>query len=173
MTPKFPPHIRGAVLSILSHPSASFYGAVTLYRAAFQQTLKSRNRTKRQCYNTTFLTSYNARFGLSCAAFARCYSRHLNWFLFLALLECFVSRRSLPFRAWWEVSFRNLRFNRCMRFAGAYRSLPRPSSASEPSHPPNSLITTIFFCWVNHPMYAAFNMKMSSQKPSCFCVSNF
>ncbi len=28
-----------------------------------------------------------------------------------------------------------------MRFAGAYRSLPRPSSASEPSHPPNSILS--------------------------------
>lgn len=31
--------------------------------------------------------------------------------------------------------FRNPRFNACMRLAVAYRSLPRPSMVSKPSHP--------------------------------------
>ena len=31
--------------------------------------------------------------------------------------------------------FRNPRFKDCMRLAEAYRSLPRPYSALEPSHP--------------------------------------
>jgi hypothetical protein len=38
-----------------------------------------------------------------------------------------------------EVPFGNPRINGCVRLPGAYRSLPRPSSAPEPSHPPNSV----------------------------------
>ena len=39
-----------------------------------------------------------------------------------------------------RISFRNLRFEGCVRLAGAFRSLPRPSSALEPSHPSNGAI---------------------------------
>ena len=39
----------------------------------------------------------------------------------------------------YEVAFGNPRFNRCMLLPEAYRSLPRPSSSSKPSHPPNSV----------------------------------
>ncbi|TMI61662.1 hypothetical protein E6H12_07650 [Candidatus Bathyarchaeota archaeon] len=35
----------------------------------------------------------------------------------------------------WEVPFGNLRIEGCVRLPGAYRSLPRPSSAPKPSHP--------------------------------------
>src|SRR5260370_10618398 len=35
----------------------------------------------------------------------------------------------------WEVPFGNLRIEACVRLPGAYRSLPRPSSAPKPSHP--------------------------------------
>jgi hypothetical protein len=38
-----------------------------------------------------------------------------------------------------EVAFGNPRINRCMLLPEAYRSLPRPSSSSKPSHPPNSV----------------------------------
>ncbi|TMI36309.1 hypothetical protein E6H26_05055 [Candidatus Bathyarchaeota archaeon] len=34
-----------------------------------------------------------------------------------------------------EVPFGNLRIEGCVRLPGAYRSLPRPSSAPKPSHP--------------------------------------
>ncbi len=78
MTPNFPLHIRGAVLSRLPNPSLFIYGAITLYRAAFQRTLTKESRMKRQCYNPTFLTHFCARFGLSYTVFARCYSRYLN-----------------------------------------------------------------------------------------------
>ena len=37
-----------------------------------------------------------------------------------------------------EVAFGYLRFKAYVRLPGAYRSLSRPSSALEPSHPPNS-----------------------------------
>ena len=42
-------------------------------------------------------------------------------------------------KVWQDVPFGNPRFYGCMRLAGAYRSLPRPSSRSEPSHPPGGL----------------------------------
>ena len=35
----------------------------------------------------------------------------------------------------WEVPFGYLRIEDCVRLPGAYRSLPRPSSAPKPSHP--------------------------------------
>ncbi len=56
-------------------------------------------------------------------------------FLFLRVLRCFSSPRSRASSA----QFGDPRFDGCMRLAGAYRSLPRPSSAPEPSHPPAGL----------------------------------
>ena len=41
-----------------------------------------------------------------------------------------------------EVPLGNLRIKGSLRLPGAYRSLARPSSAPEPSHPPNSEIAT-------------------------------
>lgn len=38
-----------------------------------------------------------------------------------------------------EVLLGDLRINGCVRLPGAYRSLPRPSSAPKPSHPPDSV----------------------------------
>ena len=37
-----------------------------------------------------------------------------------------------------DVLFGDPRIEDCMRLPGAFRSLPRPSSASEPSHPSDS-----------------------------------
>ena len=42
-----------------------------------------------------------------------------------------------------EVLFRDLRIRDCVRLPGAYRSLPRPSSALKPSHPSHSVVTSI------------------------------
>ena len=39
-----------------------------------------------------------------------------------------------------DVQFGDLRFNGSMRLPGAYRSLARPSSAPEPSHPMTGVI---------------------------------
>ena len=41
-----------------------------------------------------------------------------------------------------EVLFGYLRIRDCMRLPGAYRSLPRPSSALKPSHPSHSVVTS-------------------------------
>ena len=39
--------------------------------------------------------------------------------------------------------FRDPRIYGCMRLPGAYRSLPRPSSAPEPSYPPGGLVCRV------------------------------
>ena len=74
------------------------------------------------------------------------------WFLFLALLGCFRSGGShsqalvpgAPPAARaarrQEIPLGNPRINACLRLPGAYRSLPRPSSAPEPSYPPAGVL---------------------------------
>ena len=75
------------------------------------------------------------------------------WFLFLPLLRCFrsggshsvlprltvVSRAPRALRPRQEVPFGDPGFDGCMRLPRAYRCLPRPSSAPEPSHPPGGI----------------------------------
>ncbi len=50
-------------------------------------------------------------------------------------------RKGAPLRA--GVPFGDRRINGRMRLPGAYRSLPRPSSSSQPSHPPDGVLVTI------------------------------
>ena len=96
-------------------------------------------RSVKAVFNTTSSLSFNKEFSLPCAVFSRSYSQHLNWFLFLQVLRRFNSLRSPSLRSRWEVSFGDLWFKDCMRLARAFCGLPHPSSAFEPSHPPNSL----------------------------------
>ena len=96
-------------------------------------------RSVKAVYNTTSPSSFDKGFSLPCVVFSRSYLQHLDWFLFLQVLRRFNSLRSLSLRSRWEVSFRYLRFKDCMRLAGAFCGLPHPSSAFEPSHPPNSV----------------------------------
>ena len=80
-------------------------------------------------------------FGLASSAFARHYSRNLVWFLFLRVLRCFSSPRSLRLTMYslsdliffiWVVSqFGNLRIEAYLQLPAAYRSLSRPSSAPD------------------------------------------
>ena len=82
-----------------------------------------------------------APLGLASSAFARHYSQNLGWFLFLALLRCFSSGGSphIPiysvYDTWaslmWIAPFGDLRIKVCLPLPGAYRSLPRPSSAPD------------------------------------------
>ena len=82
-----------------------------------------------------------APLGLASSAFARHYSQNLGWFLFLALLRCFSSGGSphIPiysvYDTWaslmWIAPFGHLRINVCLPLPGAFRSLPRPSSAPD------------------------------------------
>ena len=80
-------------------------------------------------------------FGLASSAFARHYSRNLVWFLFLRVLRCFSSPRSLRLTMyslsdhWFFISvvsqFGNLRIEAYLQLPAAYRSLSRPSSAPD------------------------------------------
>ena len=79
--------------------------------------------------------------GLASSAFARHYSRNLVWFLFLPLLRCFSSGGSLRipmysvYVSWFFTmrvsSFGNLRIEAYLQLPAAFRSLSRPSSASD------------------------------------------
>ena len=79
--------------------------------------------------------------GLASYAFARRYSRNLVWFLFLRLLRCFSSAGS-PYTPMYSVytrytsyngvsPFGYLRIRAYLQLPAAFRSLSRPSSASD------------------------------------------
>ena len=83
----------------------------------------------------TSLPGFPGRFGLGYTGFGRPYSRHR------VLLSFPAGTKMFQFPAFPGVTpqFGDPRFYGCMRLAGAYRRLPRPSSAPEPSHPPAGL----------------------------------
>ena len=72
--------------------------------------------------------------GLGYSAFARHYLRNHNCFLFLPVLRCFSSRRSLS--SWmstrsstgWVTPFGYVRITGRLHLPAPFRSLPRPSS---------------------------------------------
>ena len=74
----------------------SIYEAVTLYGDPFQGTSTWSFGCNRA--NTTSPACYHAGFSLPYTAFARCYSQHPNWFLFLPVLRCFNSQGIQSFR---------------------------------------------------------------------------
>ena len=87
----------------------------------------------RQCLNIT---------GLGSSAFARHYLRNHFCFLFLQVLRCFSSLRSLTLRCDWPstsrvVPFGYLRINGYLHLPAASRSLSRPSS------PPRAKASTV------------------------------
>ena len=79
--------------------------------------------------------------GLASSAFARHYSRNLVWFLVLSLLRCFSSGGSLYIPMYSVCShyashsgvspFGYLRIKAYLQLPAAFRSLSRPSSASD------------------------------------------
>ena len=103
-------------------------------------------------------------FGLASSAFARHYSRNLVWFLFLRVLRCFSSPRSLHLTMysssdhWFFISvvsqFGNLRIEAYLQLPAAYRSLSRPSSAPDAKaftlcSSLLELLSFAFFAWVS------------------------
>ena len=122
------------------------YGGFTLFAASFQTTSAWARWPLVSGPKTPHLPSLFARgFGLACSPFARCYSGNHCCFLFLGLLRCFSSARSQsgfdagPMRGispHEEVPFGDPRIIDFMRLPAAFRSSSRPSSASQPSHPP-------------------------------------
>ena len=134
--PQLPPRLPAEGTRELSHTLRAYaYGAFTLYGAAFQRTSASPLGCYGKSRNTTSTLPYGKVFGLRSAAFGRPYSRHPVWFLFLRVLRCFNSpgSPSPPLRGecreGQEFPFGHPRIKGCVRLPGAYRSLPRPSSA--------------------------------------------
>ena len=139
MPPIFPLSIQWIVLKILPKSSQLPLSGYHTLRHVFPDNFRFLRSDLKAVYNTTSPLSFNKGFSLPFAVFTRCYSQHLDWFLFLQVLRRFNSLRSQSFLIKWEVSLRDLWFNDCMRLARAFCSLPHPSSAFEPSHPPNSV----------------------------------
>ena len=129
------------------------YRTVTLYGQT-SQTVRLENRflTPRPGTRTSQIEPHNpacttrARFnvqtGFGYSPFAHRYSGNRGFFLFLEVLRCFNSPRSLrPSYVFTgamaqhdlcRVSpFGDLRVNACLQLTGAFRSLPRPSSPSD------------------------------------------
>ncbi len=134
-------------------PRGLAYGAVTLYGGVFQPTSATTGRPpgargpSRGPATPHPPTLVTWGFGLVSPPFGRPYSGDPCWFLFLPLLRCFRSGGSRPLpgtprtvRPRQEVPFGDPGFDGCMRLPRAYRSLPRPSSAPEPSHPPGGVL---------------------------------
>ena len=93
--------------------------------STFNPTYKARLLQPRHCRNNTGLGSF---------PFARHYSGNRSFFLFLQVLRCFSSLRSL-IRGWTSSirvpPFGNVRINSCLQIPAPFRSLPRPSSPPE------------------------------------------
>ena len=112
------------------------YGTITLYCSSFQNTSVqhfSHSSPPHLC------PSFDGRFGLPLALFARCYWGYHNCFLLLLVLRCFNSQRMSPSLAIHVFTLGNPGFKARMRLTQAYRSLPRPSSLCKPSYPSHSI----------------------------------
>ncbi len=138
------------------------YGAITLYGGAFQPTSARPPRRLPGPLTPHLPTVIPWGFGLGFPPFGRPYSGVPCWFLFLPLLRCFRSGGSRsgedpgaprPIRPRQESPFGDPGFNGCLRLPRAYRSLPRPSSAPEPSHPPGGLLVrvVVWLGWAQPP----------------------
>ena len=114
--------------------------------------------------NAVLNPKYISIFGLASSAFARHYSRNLVWFLFLRVLRCFSSPRSLHLTMdsssdhWFFISvvsqFGDLRIEAYLQLPAAYRSLSRPSSAPDAKaftlcSSLLELLSFAFFAWVS------------------------
>ena len=144
--PRLPARIPTHGTQVAPHTLGAYaYGALTLYGAAFQRTSASPLGCLTGCtYNTTSTSPFGEVFGLGCAVFGRPYSRHRDCFLFLRVLRCFLSPRSrslvgAPPKGQ-DCPFGNPGFYGSLRLPRAFRSLARPSSAPEPSHPPAGIV---------------------------------
>ena len=147
MASSFPNPSQGMVLGMPAHLlPACAYGAITLFSGPFQATLAWLVR-RRLVLHPTSPTGFLVGFGLDFSLFARCYWGNPVWFLFLPLLRCFSSGGSRSLRSaagprrspQQEVPLRDPRIYDCVRLPGAFRSLPRPSSAFKPSHSPDGV----------------------------------
>ena len=140
-------------------PSGFAYGAITLYGGAFQPTSATGGRPPgleaQPGARQPHIPTDSSPVGLVWATpLSVAPTQGIPfWFLFLPLLRCFRSggSRSVPrppegVTLRQEVPFGDPGIDGCVRLPRAYRSLPRPSSAPEPSHPPDGLVPTCPRC---------------------------
>jgi hypothetical protein len=149
---RFPPYslatakAKYSVHSTTPFPSTA-YGTITLYHVAFQPTsaMKElgcirRGRTPHLYYITAAIRFGLCRFRSPLLTVSQLISFPLATQMFpFAEVHVPQREREKPEGSSHEVAFGNPRINRCMLLPEAYRSLPRPSSSSKPSHPPNSV----------------------------------
>ena len=133
MTPAFTFQNQGALLWILAVSLLPFpYGAITLFRAAFQRT-SGREVREGASPNTTFLAAYAA--GSVCpvplSLAVTCGIALLSFLLPTKMLQSsrLLSLARPPKGR--RIAFGNPGVNACMRLTRAYRSLLRPSSSNE------------------------------------------
>ena len=126
-------------------PALYAYGGVTLFATSFQTISASSAEALVKTLTPHLPVLIAQGFSLAYSPFARCYSGNHSCFLFLPVLRCFSSERSqsgIDSGSTWgispceEVPLGHPRIKDFMRLPAAYRCLSRPSSASQPSHPP-------------------------------------
>ena len=144
MSPSFTRQSQGALLRKQSSSFRLSYKGLSPSMAELSRTFLLR-RLETTLSHTPHLRQFIAgEFSLGFFLFARCYSGNPSWFLFLPLIGCFGSGGSRSSRSnsrsCWEVPFGYPRILDCVRLPEAYRSLPRPSSAPKPNHPPCSVV---------------------------------
>lgn len=139
----FGPQIQAILLWILGSNLFVFsYGAITLLGSSFQSTLDPQTRSSPSPNPTSHLPcsrgsvcplplSVALTNGISIDVFSCGYCDASVFRVPSHKIALASQNRGIPFR--------NPRFNACMRLPSAYRCLPRPSSVSEPSHPPFSV----------------------------------
>jgi hypothetical protein len=121
-------------------------------RRTFPGRFGSRGTGGRLAQNPTYPHGFPRGFGLAWSPFTRRYSGSLvlisfprpTWMLPFGRFPLHRSRqwsdtqrRSAGCQ---EIPFGHPRINACLRLPGAYRSLPRPSSAPKPSYPPAGVL---------------------------------
>ena len=133
--------IRGTVLWILDIHLPDFpYRAVTVFSAAFQRT--SGLQIRRKPVQTPHLCSVSGQIRFVLFGFQSPLLTESQLFSFPAVNKMFQFSALLftPYDAnIWDVPLGDTGFDICVRFARSYGSLPPPSSAIKPIHPPNSM----------------------------------
>ena len=165
MPPMFPRDIQRAVLTDSRNPAYWFY--VRGFHALWQNIPVHFHWPQRWCSEPIHHISRTLWHGIQ---FALCPFR--STLLGASQLVSFpAGTKMLQFPAFPIFSdwFRYPWFEACMRLARAYRSLPRPSSALEPSYPLNGAQNFII-CLINLPMQrTVMQKKINKTKKYWLC----
>ena len=146
MTPIFPRHNQGVVLWNTSQPTQVTPTGLSPSTAGHSRPLRLpwvRPKGGSKTLHPPSL-SRGVRFGLFPFRSPLLRESHFDFFS-SPYLDVSVRGVPVPYgtpkaiNLWQEVPFGNLRIKGCMHLPGAFRRLPRPSSAPEPSHPPTGV----------------------------------